>query len=165
MNEVTAISPTATRHIQRYFDPRFHPPGRNSEPCFQRSQIGIANATYRPTTPIETTALNATGTGAPLMSTVMSAGSVSSTATTADAITPCTGTRFALNFDQYFEPGTAPSRLQAKSMRVVLVMQAVVQKNCPIVAMPSTRLAQLTVSAWLKMRQTQPPPAVTFASS
>src|SRR5690349_23782784 len=100
MNDVTAISPTATRHIHLYRDPRFHPPGWNFDPCFQRSQIGIANATYRPTTPIDTTALNATGTGAPLMSTVTSAGSVRITATTADAITPSTGTRLSFSFDQ-----------------------------------------------------------------
>ena len=58
------------------------------EPAFQRRKIGIANATYSPITPIETTAKNATGTGAPLMSTLTSAGSVRMTATTADAITP-----------------------------------------------------------------------------
>src|SRR3954452_20077506 len=101
-------------------------------------------------TPIDTTALKATGTGAPPMSTLTRAGAVMRTATTAETITPYTGTRFRLRRDQDFEPGTAPSRLNANSMRVVLVMQATVQKNCPTVAINSTRVAQFFVSAWLK---------------
>jgi hypothetical protein len=48
-----------------------------------------------------------------LTSTSTSAGSVSTTATTAEAITPYTGTRLAFSFDQYRPPGTAPSRLKA----------------------------------------------------
>ena len=45
----------------------------------------------------------------------------------------------ALSLDQYFAPGTAPSRLNAKSMREAEVRQAVVQKSWPIVAISSTR--------------------------
>src|SRR3954452_12278765 len=88
MNEVTAISATATRHIHLYLFPSVQRPALKLSPARQRSQIGIAKATYSPMTPIDTTALNATGTGAPPMSTFTSAGAVRMTATTADAITP-----------------------------------------------------------------------------
>jgi hypothetical protein len=40
-------------------------------------------------------------------------------------------------------------------------MQAVVQKNCPMLAMRRTMPAHLEVRAWLKMTATPPPPAVT----
>src|SRR5882757_1990703 len=125
-------------------------------------------------TPIETTAKNATGEGTSSSPTgrltVTIAGKVSSTATTTDSRTPYTGTRFLFSFDQYCPPGTAPSRLKAKSIRDVLVMHATVQKNCPIVEMASTMLAPLVVNAWLKMIATlppvnPPPPAVTPDSS
>src|SRR5882757_688625 len=86
--DVTAISATATMDIHRYFLPRFHEPGWKLAPAFHRRNIGIANATYKPTTPMETTAKNATGTGAPLMSTLTRAGAVSTTATTAEMMTP-----------------------------------------------------------------------------
>ncbi len=66
----------------------------------------MANATYRPTTPIDTTAKNTTGTGAPPMSTLTRAGSVSTTATMAEGTTPYTGTLLALSLDQYSPPGT-----------------------------------------------------------
>lgn len=89
----------------------------------------MAKATYSPITPIEITAKKATGTGAPLMSTFTSAGSVNRIAITAESTTPCTGTRLLLSLAQYRAPGTAPSRLKANSIRVVLVMQATVQKN------------------------------------
>src|SRR5689334_22920271 len=111
----------------------------------------MENATYKPKTPMETTAVKATGlatsslpTG---MLTVTMAGSVMMIATTTDAITPYTGTLLRFSFDHNWPPGTAPSRLNANSMRVVLVMQATVQKNCPIVAMPGTALAQFAESA------------------
>src|SRR4051812_21117548 len=110
MNDVIAISATATMHIHLYFAPSVHLPGVNESRAFQRRKIGMANATYNPTTPIVTTALNATGTGAPLMSTSTNAGSVRAAATTAAAMTPNTGTRFLFSFDQYCPPGTAPSR-------------------------------------------------------
>src|SRR3954462_1908191 len=107
-------------------------------------------------TPIDTTAKKATGVGArvPLpsgMFTVTMAGRVMIRATTTDRMTPYTGTRFLFSFDQYLPPGTAPSRLNANSMRVVLVMHATVQKNCPSVEIIRMKLAQFTVSAWLKM--------------
>src|SRR5438045_2061235 len=99
------------------------------------------------------------------MFTLTSAGSVRSTATTADRITPLTGTRLALSLDHRREPGTAPSRLKANSMRVVEVMQAVVQKNWPAVEISRTTPAHLLDSAWLKIVATAPPPLVTPASS
>ncbi len=91
------------------------------------------------------------------MFTVTIAGSVRMIATTTDSSTPYTGTRLLLSFDQYWPPGTAPSRLNANSMREVLVMHATVQKNCPTVAIARTMLAPLVVSAWLKMIATLPP--------
>jgi hypothetical protein len=90
----------------------------NDDPARQRRKIGMANATYRPTTPIDTTAKNATGTGAPPMSTFTRAGSVSTTATMAERTTPYTGTLLALSLDQYSPRGTAPSRLNANNIRV-----------------------------------------------
>src|SRR6478672_5393833 len=102
----------------------------------------MANARYSPTTPIETTAKNATGVGtsAPLIgiSTVTRAGKVITAAMTADRMTPFAGTRFLLSVDHSFQPGTARSRLNAKSIRDELVMQAMVQKNWPAVEMIST---------------------------
>ena len=76
-----------------------------------------------------TTAVKATGDGTPNRSTVRSAGDVMINATTAVRITPLTGTFAWFNLDQYWAPGTAPSRLNAYSMRVQLVMQATEQKN------------------------------------
>ena len=61
--------------------------------------------------------------------------------------------------------GTAPSRLNANSIRLVEVMQAVVQKNCPMLAMSSTVPAHPDVNAWLKITATPPPPAVTASAS
>ena len=80
-------------------------------------------------------------------------------------MTPYTGTRLRFSLDQYWPSGTAPSRLKAKSMRMVLVIQATVQKNCPAVEMNSTMLAQLVVRDWLKITATAPPALVTPASS
>src|SRR3954453_1833678 len=121
----------------------------------------MANATYKPTTPMVTTAKKATGTGAPLMSTLTSAGAVRIAATTAASTTLWTGTRLAFSVRQYLWPGTAPSRLNANSIRVVLVMQAVVQKNCPAAEMASTSTCQFLPSAWPKMASTGPPALVT----
>ena len=61
-------------------------------------------------------------------------------------------------------PGTAPSRLKAKSIRVQLVMQAMVQKNWPAVEISSTVPPQFEVRAWAKIVATPPPPLVTPAS-
>src|SRR3569832_1693329 len=106
---------------------------------------------------METTAKNATGTGNPPMSTLTSAGRVRISAITADRITPYTGTLLLFSRDQYFAPGTAPSRLNANSIRVVLVIQATVQKNCPAVEMIMMIPPTLLVSAWWKMFCTDPP--------
>src|SRR4029077_14499223 len=99
--------------------------------------MGTAKHRYRPTTPIDTTAKNATGTGAPLMSTSTSAGSVMIAAMTAVTTTPLAGTRLELSFDHSWCPGTARSRLNANNIRDALVWQAVVQNNCPAVEMNS----------------------------
>src|SRR6476661_5660870 len=99
------------------------------------------------------------------MLTLTRAGRVISTAMTADRMTPLTGTRLALSFDHRRDPGTAPSRLKANNMRVVEVMQAVVQKNWPAVEISRMVPAHLLDSAWLKMVATAPPPLVTPASS
>src|SRR3954453_4228793 len=87
MTDDTAISATATRHIHLYFEPSVQLPGTKLSPARQRRKIGMANATYNPTTPIVTTAKKATGTGAPLMSTLTNAGNVSSAATAAASTT------------------------------------------------------------------------------
>src|SRR6266480_2898888 len=97
--------------------------------------MGTAKHRYRPTTPIDTTAKNAIGTGAPLMSTSTSAGSVMTAARTAVTITPLAGTLFELILAHSWWPGTARSRLNANNMRDALVWHAVVQKNCPAVEM------------------------------
>src|SRR4051794_34447355 len=104
MTDVTAISTTATRHIHLYRPPRVQPPGVKFDPARQRSQIGMAKATKGPRPRTDPPALKATGTGAPPMSTFTRAGAVIRTATTAEAITPYTGTRFRLRRDQYFAP-------------------------------------------------------------
>ena len=49
-------------------------------------------------------------------------------------------------------------------MRVQLVMQAMVQKNWPTVAMRRTVPPHLEVRAWEKISATPPPPLVTPAS-
>ena len=61
----------------------------------------------------------------------------------------------------HYFPGTKLDTTTVKSIRVVLVMQATVQKNWPAVEMNSTRLAQFFVSACRKIGYTPPPPAVT----
>ncbi len=93
------------------------------------------------------------------------AGSVMMTATTAARMTACAGTWFFDRLAHHREPGTAPSRLNAYSMRLVLVMQAIEQKNCPIAEMSSTTPATCASRAWAKMTATPPPPAVTASAS
>src|SRR6478735_3630934 len=92
MIEVTMISTTATGAIHFHLLPRFQLPCGNASPIRQRRKIGMANATYRPTTPIVVTAKNATGTGAPLMSTSTSAGDVTISDTIATRMTALNGT-------------------------------------------------------------------------
>ena len=73
-------------------------------------------------------------------------------------ITACTGTWFLLRLAQYCEPGTAPSRLNANSMREARVMQAMEQKNCPIAAISSTfRRLGLERLAKMTARRRRPP--------
>ena len=85
-------------------------------------------------------------------------------ATTATRMTPATGTRLrAEPATTACGPGTAPSRLKAKSIRVQLVMQAMVQKNWPTVAMRRTVPPHREVRAWEKISATPPPPLVTLA--
>lgn len=114
---------------------------------------------------METTALNATGTGAPLMSTSTRAGRVRVIASTATNATLYSGTPLLLRQVQKRAPGTAPSRLNASSIRVVEVMQAMAQKHCPTVEITSTVLTQGPLSAWYKMVTTLPPLAVTASAS
>src|SRR5437764_3135872 len=95
------------------------------------------------------------------MSTLTSAGAVRIAATTAAAMTLYTGTLFAFRVRQYLPPGTAPSRLNANNIRVVLVMQAIVQKNCPAAEIDRTRTCQFLPSACAKIASTPPPALVT----
>src|SRR6195952_1937634 len=129
----------------------------------------MANARYNPTTPIETTAKNATGVGtsAPLIgiSTVTSAGSVMSAAMTAERMTPLAGTRFLLSVDHSFQPGTARSRLKANSILDELVMQAMAQKNWPAVEISSTTPTHPELIDWVKIVYTPPPLADTASGS
>ena len=76
------------------------------------------------------------------MLTSMSAGLVTSAATTATPSTALAGTRAAVSFDQIADPGTAPSRLNAKVIREAEVRQEVAQKNCAEAEMNSTSVAQ-----------------------
>src|SRR5271165_2635299 len=116
-------------------------------------------------TPIDTTAKKATGDGTPPTSTGISAGEVMTREKTATRITPAIGTRLALSLDHTEAAGTAPSRLKAKSMRVQLVMQAMVQKNWPMVEINRTVPPQRCVRAWAKIVVTPPPAAVTLLES
>ena len=88
---------------------------------------------------MDTTAKKATGDGAPLTSTLMRAGSGEDDGDHGDEDHAATAApACALSLDHIWWPGTAPSRLKAKSMREQLVMQAMVQKNWPTVEMSRT---------------------------
>src|SRR5688500_6672967 len=93
-----------------------------------------------------------------------SAGRVMSAAMTEETMTALAGTLRPLRRAHLEDPGTAPSRLKAKSIGLVDVMYAAVQKNCPTLAMSRTVPAQPDDSAWLKMTATPPPPAVTASA-
>ncbi len=69
-----------------------------------------------------------------------------------------------LSLDHIWWPGTAPSRLKAKSMRLQLVRQAMVQKSWPMVEIRRTVPPHFDVSAWEKINATPPPPLVTSPS-
>src|ERR1700722_14725425 len=86
-------------------------------------------------------------------------------AMTAVTMTPLAGTLFALSADHSWWPGTARSRLNAKSMREQLVWQATGQKNCPAVEISSTRATHFELIAWLKITATAPPPFDTASES
>src|SRR6476469_2818137 len=149
---------TAIRFIHLYFEPLFQLPGSKFSPCRQRSQIGMANARYRPMTAIEVTAKNATGmisgASAVPMLTLINAGSVTMAQHTATSITAFAGTRFAVSDCHILEPGIAPSRLNAKVIRDAEVMQDVAQKTCAEAEMNSTRVAQFVPIDWVKMYAT-----------
>ena len=76
------------------------------------------------------------------MFTSTSAGSVMIAPITATNTTALAGTFAAVTFDQSFDPGIAPSRLNANVIRDALVRQAIVQKNCPAVEIASTVTCQ-----------------------
>src|ERR1700712_3151767 len=114
---------------------------------------------------MDTTAKNATGTGAPLMSPPTSAGSVMRAAMPPVNMTPFAGTRLLVRCDHNFQPGTARSRLNANNMRDELVMHATVQKNWPTVEISRTITTQEELMAWSKMTTTAPPPFDTASES
>ena len=78
----------------------------------------------------------------PLTSTSISAGRVTIAAQTPTKTTALAGTRVAVSFASVFEPGIAPSRLNANVIRDADVMHDVAQKNCADAEMNSTRVAQ-----------------------
>src|SRR3954451_24753202 len=113
---------------------------------------------YRPMTPIDTTAVNATVTPSLLP---FSAGRARTSAKTATAMTALNGMRFELTRLQIRQPGTAPSRLNAYIMRDALVMQLMPQNSWPQTAMMSTSLTQPVPIAFSNTANTVPPPSVT----
>src|SRR3954469_16360237 len=97
-------------------------------------------AAYSPSTPIETTAKNATGTPAALPD---SAGSVRMPASRHDPITAATGTpRLPLTLRHNRLPGVTRSRESAKNVLEQLVTHAMPQKNWPIAEIRITISAQ-----------------------
>src|ERR1700754_1360511 len=83
---------------------------------------------YRPMTPIDTTAVNATVTPSLLP---LSAGRVRISAAAETASTALNGILLLLTRLQRRWPGTASSRLKAYIMREALVMQLMPQNICP----------------------------------
>src|SRR5436305_11238155 len=98
--------------------------------------MGIANATYRPITPIVTTAKNAIG----KPPNDFRAGGVMMAAMSDETTTAFTGTRWRLRRDHKRPAGTAPSRLNANIIREHDVRHDVVQYSWPIVEMSITIL-------------------------
>ncbi len=81
---------------------------------------------------------------------------------TAAAMTALAGTRLLFSLAKCLAPGMAPSRLNAKNIRLVLVMQATVQKNWPAVEMADHEARHVRASApGRRSTKTLPPPAVT----
>ena len=85
-------------------------------------------------------------------------------ADTPTSITALAGTLVAVSADHLFEPGIAPSRLNAYVIREAEVMHEVAQKNWADAEMNSTRVAQLVPSDSTKIPAT-PPPASALSGS
>src|SRR5579859_6589831 len=98
------------------------------------------------------------------MSTLTRAGRVITTEIATVRNTPYSGTPVDVSCLHTRLPGTAPSRLKAKSILVVLVIHATVQKNCPAVEINRTVPPHFWVRAWEKITATPPPPEVTLPS-
>src|SRR4051794_24864742 len=118
----------------------------------------MAQQTYSPMTPIETTAVKATVTPSLLP---LRAGSVRISAKTATATTALNGIRRSLTRRQRLEPGTAPSRLNANIIRDALVMQLMPQKNWPTTQMIRIVLVYAEPIELSKTANTVPPPSLT----
>ena len=89
-----------------------------------------------------------------------------STPMTPTNMTALAGMRVVLfTVESHFEPGMAPSRLNAKVIRDALVRQAVVQNSCPAVEISSTRKCQPSGSACPKITSTAPKPSLTPLTS
>src|SRR3954467_13530115 len=120
-------------------------------------------ARYRPITPIDTTAKNATGTPAELPP---SAGRLRIAARTHEPITAATGTpRLPLTLAHSRWPGVTRSRESAKNVREQLVTHAMPQKNCPIAEIRITISAQLSDIELWKIASEVPPPSFTAFTS
>src|SRR4051794_33238285 len=109
-------------------------------------------------TPMDTTAVKATVTPSLLP---FRAGSVSTSAHTATAMTALNGIRLESTRRHRLEPGTAPSRLNAYIMREALVMQLMPQKNCPTTQMMRMVFTHDVDMALSKTANTVPPPELT----
>src|SRR3954454_20157729 len=92
------------------------------------------------------------------MFTSINAGSVTIALTTATSMTALAGTRCPVNADQRPDPGTAPLRLKANSIRDADVMHEVEQKNCADAEMNSTSAPHLLPIDCVKMYATPPAP-------
>src|SRR5436190_22873243 len=88
--------------------------------------------------------------GVPMLTSKI-AGKVMTAAITAISMTPLAGTRVADSADHRLDPGTAPSRLNANSIREADVMQEVAQNSCPAAEMNRTNDAQFLSMALRKM--------------
>ncbi len=80
-------------------------------------------------------------------------------------ITAATGTPFEFTFESVFDPGSPPSRENAKHMREALVRQAAPQNSWPTVEISTTALSAAVESALSKIGSEPPPPSSTAATS
>src|SRR4051812_25215809 len=113
-------------------------------------------------TQIETTAKNAYGKAE---SSPSSAGRVMISAAAQDPSTANAGTRWWLSRVQTRCPGTARSRENAYIMREQLVTQAMPQNSWPIVAISTTALLAVGVSALENTASDEPRPSLTASTS